>query len=1049
MHQTRRRKKRPSYGVRTVELSRGKKGFGFTISGQAPCILSCIVAGSPAERVGLRPGDFLVAVNGHNVSRAPHDDVVRRIGSSSGPLKLQIAENYYSDSSDEEAATPGRTHHTRPRHRHVPRLAARDAHGLFPPSTNQADSNKALLELILEQKGLRTSLVLRTVVGYLGTIELPREVAGSRLQAIRSCVRRLRLEQKVHTLVQLSVLRDGVLLADLRGAALARFPAERIAFSAAYADDSRFLGLVTKGADGALSCHVLMVDSRLRLPPGVLRAAPLHTSAEPILRAVAALYHRADGPNASPQPSQAGSSNSSNSDSGIGFRDEGNSSDRVLVVDVENQPRFQSFSLDRQGALPACPDTERLRARAMPDSVGVSGEAPLALPDWVDSSPLGGSLLDDTLTAADPCPDGESVDLQSSTKGEDGSSSATPRRNESSCSSNKNWTRSSSLRRHQRRSHHRRSTHEAGTVSDGEVTSEKLSMSSSVQSLEQASDSSSTCDQPRGRVGRWLAGFDELLHDPLGLLVFAEFLKKEFSQENIFFWVVCEQYRKMLDRCERKVAATAIYQKHLGPGAPEPVNVDSRAQLSVQEGLEEAAPDLFVPAQKQIFNLMKFDCYQRFLKSELFKQCMLREVQGKPVFPEAEKEAWKLHKEDKRRRSFLPWHKNLKLVGSKLGERAAWARRSSKKKKTPKESTASDLTSSHSSLASSEASLGLLCSASRESLTGAPDSNCILSRVILPDGSSTVVRVHRGETVGAMLMLLLQKRSLTYSVVDIFVAGSDKPISPNVDVTMVGCKEIHVEPRAVFCVILPNSKMLGVKAVPRRSCGEVLRPVLAKYSVQLEHVNLRMFPVQGVTLKPLSSSALVADVDGQHIVVQFKENGSENRSTPTVRLLPHGESVVPRFLDAIHDGKVQFDDLGVTDLDILFPPVVELRQCGKSHGMYLPPSALRPSIEKSPLVECLRQRETSPRERDDARDLWVCRELVRNLDAAAPSPPPPLPPKAKQRGPPPRPPSRPQGGYLSDDEEPGLTVKPLEHGEFVHIPTKTSLTNHDCNISFV
>ncbi|KAL3187562.1 hypothetical protein MRX96_025063 [Rhipicephalus microplus] len=128
---------------------------------------------------------------------------------------------------------------------------------------------------------------------------------------------------------------------------------------------------------------------------------------------------------------------------------------------------------------------------------------------------------------------------------------------------------------------------------------------------------------------------------------------------------------------------------------------------------------------------------------------------------------------------------------------------------------------------------------------------------------------------------------------------------------------------------------------------------------------------------------------------------------------------------------------------------VELRQCGKSHGMYLPPSALRTTIEKSPLVERLRQRETSPRERDDARDLWVCRELVRNLDAAAPSPPPPLPPKAKQRGPPPRPPSRPQGGYLSDDEDPGLAAKPLEHGDFVHIPAKTSLTNHDCNISFV
>lgn len=154
-----------------------------------------------------------------------------------------------------------------------------------------------------------------------------------------------------------------------------------------------------------------------------------------------------------------------------------------------------------------------------------------------------------------------------------------------------------------------------------------------------------------------------------------------------------------------------------------------------------------------------------------------------------------------------------------------------------------------------------------------------------------------------------------------------------------------------------------------------------------------------------------------------------------MRLLPHGESVVPRFLDAIHDGKVQFDDLGVTDLDILFPPVVELRQCTKSHGMYLQSPALRVSTEKSPLVERLRQKDSGPRARDG--ELWVCRELVRNLDAAVagPSPPPPLPPKAKQRGPPPRPPSRPQGGYPSDDEEPALLA--------------AAKANHDCNISFV
>ena len=54
------RHKRLSYGVKTVELARGRSGYGFTISGQGPCILSCIVSGSPADRCGLKPGDYLI-----------------------------------------------------------------------------------------------------------------------------------------------------------------------------------------------------------------------------------------------------------------------------------------------------------------------------------------------------------------------------------------------------------------------------------------------------------------------------------------------------------------------------------------------------------------------------------------------------------------------------------------------------------------------------------------------------------------------------------------------------------------------------------------------------------------------------------------------------------------------------------------------------------------------------------------------------------------------------------------------------------------------------
>ena len=100
----RRPKKRPSFGVRTVELTRAQIGFGFTLQGQGPCKLSSIVDNSPASKAKLKPGDHVIAVNGKNVSKSSHDDVVRLIGNSTGLLKLQIAENYCSSSDDEEWA---------------------------------------------------------------------------------------------------------------------------------------------------------------------------------------------------------------------------------------------------------------------------------------------------------------------------------------------------------------------------------------------------------------------------------------------------------------------------------------------------------------------------------------------------------------------------------------------------------------------------------------------------------------------------------------------------------------------------------------------------------------------------------------------------------------------------------------------------------------------------------------------------------------------------------------------------------------------------------
>ena len=126
------------------------------------------------------------------------------------------------------------------------------------------------------------------------------------------------------------------------------------------------------------------------------------------------------------------------------------------------------------------------------------------------------------------------------------------------------------------------------------------------------------------QVESWATEFDNLLSDPAGLQTFTEFLKKEFSHENIYFWCACEKYRHTHDTVERCNIAKEIVERHLDTGAWEPVNVDSMARSCAQESLnmdgEEQVLDInmFVAPQKQIYHLMKFDSYGRFLKSDLY-----------------------------------------------------------------------------------------------------------------------------------------------------------------------------------------------------------------------------------------------------------------------------------------------------------------------------------------------------------------------------------------------------------------------------------------------
>ncbi|TNN30821.1 Regulator of G-protein signaling 12 [Liparis tanakae] len=103
------------------------------------------------------------------------------------------------------------------------------------------------------------------------------------------------------------------------------------------------------------------------------------------------------------------------------------------------------------------------------------------------------------------------------------------------------------------------------------------------------------------RVASWAACFERLLQDPVGVRYFSEFLKKEFSEENILFWQACEFFSHVPENDKKQLSQRAreIYNSFLSSKATTPVNIDSQAQLA-DDILNAPRPDMFKEQQQQV-----------------------------------------------------------------------------------------------------------------------------------------------------------------------------------------------------------------------------------------------------------------------------------------------------------------------------------------------------------------------------------------------------------------------------------------------------------------
>ncbi|XP_036742828.2 regulator of G-protein signaling 14 isoform X1 [Manis pentadactyla] len=425
-------------------------------------------------------------------------------------------------------------------------------------------------------------------------------------------------------------------------------------------------------------------------------------------------------------------------------------------------------------------------------------------------------------------------------------------------------------------------------VSDGELSStagskgecEGRGSSLSIHSLPSGPSSPfPTEEQP---VASWGLSFERLLQDPLGLAYFTEFLKKEFSAENVTFWKACERFQQIPASDTQQLAQEArnIYQEFLSSQALSPVNIDRQAWLG-EEVLAEPRPDMFRAQQLQIFNLMKFDSYARFVKSPLYRECLLAEAEGRPLRePGSSRQG---SPDATRKKPKLKPGKSLPLGVEELGQLPpAEGPGGRPLRKSFRRELAVGVTNpalrreSQGSLNSSASlDLGFLAFVSskseshRKSLGSTegesesrPGKYCC---VYLPDGTASLALARPGLTIRAMLAGICEKRGLSLPDIKVYLVGNEqKALVLDQDCIVLADQEVRLENRITFELELAAlERVVRISAKPTKRLQEALQPILAKHGLSPQQVALRRTGEK----QSLNLGNLVSSVAAQRLVL--------------------------------------------------------------------------------------------------------------------------------------------------------------------------------------
>jgi len=111
---------------------------------------------------------------------------------------------------------------------------------------------------------------------------------------------------------------------------------------------------------------------------------------------------------------------------------------------------------------------------------------------------------------------------------------------------------------------------------------------------------------------------------------FRSFLKELHSTENLAFWLEVEEYKALTNAADRSIKAKDMYIKFIAPNGRYEINICDALKKELLQKMVHLDKDvdehLFDSVQRSIFDLMSYDSYAKFLKSERYRRFRERKL---------------------------------------------------------------------------------------------------------------------------------------------------------------------------------------------------------------------------------------------------------------------------------------------------------------------------------------------------------------------------------------------------------------------------------------